>query len=229
MKKHFIKRTRRQQGKVNETLAKNLEEIGLIKIPLENRSLEEKSLGLSKATRFRQEETQQCVGWRKYFQDGYFIDVFPTFNEKLGLFSTGGTASVLVKVPSMKKGFRVAFEMYFYRMEGMVEKIVKVVQFLDGVLQNIPRDRKGKPMKLVRVGDGAYFRFVSNTNEDEYISLLDPELLELFPSEFQLEILEVFAYRNDYHDNKPPGVRSIREIKDTRTVKNPHEVVPVFP
>lgn len=228
MQNSFIERTPRQQAKVNQELSEELLLIGLTRFSLKKRREEEQSIGLTSATRTRQKETEQCVSWRKYFQDGYFIEVFPTFNEATGSFSFGGIASVLVKVPSEKAGFRPAFEMYFYRQTGMVEKIAKVVAFLDGVLKNIPRDKKGKTMKLVRVGNGAHFRFISTSNENESIALLGLEILDTFPEDFQSEIRAIFEYRNEYHDTKNPNVRSIREIKDKRMVKKPKNAVPVM-
>lgn len=229
MDKSFIRRTRRQQEKVNNELSERLVGIGLAKFSLEQRKEEEKSIGLTPATRERQKETEQCVSWRKYFQHGYFIEVFPTFNEKTKTFSQGGIASVLVKVPSKKKGFRAAFEMYFYRRKGMIEKIETVVTFLDGVLQNIPRDRKNSFMELIREGDGAHFYFVSNSNKNEFVNFLDRDFLDIFPEDFQIKIRFIFDYRNKYHDNKDPNVRSIREIKAKRKVRKPKNAVPSYP
>lgn len=224
MNNSFIERTPAQQKRVYEKLSLKLSEIGLDLFSLERRRFEEKALGLTPPTRKRQKETEDCVGWRKYYQGGYFIEVLPTFNEQKGLFSKEGIASVLIKTPSKKKGFRKCFEMYFNRKDGMVERIEKIVYFLDRVLQNRPYQENGRLFELYRSNESD-FVFLSGDRKKK-IFILDNSITKLFNKRRVRRIREIFKTREVYHQNKPPKTRSIRTIKKKRKVTTPENVVP---
>ncbi len=226
MKNSYLERTPRSQKILFQRLETGLSAFGIGKFPLERRLEEERVLSLSRPKNKRQKGAEKCISFRRYFQGGYFIEVFPTFNEETGLFTTEGTASILVKRPSLKKGFKVCFQMYFFREEGMVERISTIASFLTKVLDNIPRDKKGRLMDLERTGD-AKFSFVSENKRKE-ISITESQFLELCDKKSRKSILEIFENRKYYHENKNPKSESIRNIKKKRKVGTPKSVVPVF-
>jgi len=222
----YLKRPRSSQRTLFRNLTKGFSKIGLEKFELSRRREEEKALKLSRTKNKRQKEAEDCVSFRRYFHDSLFVEVFPTFNTETGFFTEEGMASVLVKRPSVKKGFKVCLGMYFPREEGMVGRILVITEFVTKVLQNQPRDRNSVLMQLKRVGD-ANFAFVSKETKEK-ISILDPRFLELFEKRFQKRVLEIFNTRKKYHKRKDPNTESIRKIKKKRKVGAPQSVVPVL-
>lgn len=220
----YLKLSKEKQMVVYEKLSKNLTVLHFEPFPLERRRKENQSIRLSAPTKKRQIETEKCVGWRKYYEGGYFIEVLPTFNEESQMFSQRGIASVLVKSPSKKKGFKKNLELYFQRNGSMVEKINGLVNLLNEALKNIPYGKDGKLMELTR--EGYNFYFVSRDGTEK-VKLNGSRFFKLLGDSPNLKIVQtIFKSRKYYHDNKPEGTVPIQKIKKKRRVKNPEGAVP---
>lgn len=222
----YLKRTPRSQQALFKKLEKGLSGIGLESFEVSLRKEEERALQLSPTKNKRQKDAEECISFRRYFGDAYFIEIFPTFNKDIGLFTKKGTVSFLVKRPSVKKGFKVCLGMYFHRKEGMVENLLVIAEFIAKVLQNQPRDKRDRLMQLKRIGE-AEFAFVSKKNKNG-ISVLDSRFLENFDKGFQKKVLDIFNIRKKYHEKKDPNTKPIRSTKKKRKAKNPKSVVPVI-
>ncbi len=221
----YLTLTAEKQLTVYEKLCKNLTLSHLEPFPLLRRIKENKAIGLSAPTRKRQEETAACIGWRKYYEGGYFIEVLPTFNEDAGKFSEEGIASVLVKSPSKAKGFKKNLELYFYRQEGMVGKITAIVYFLNKALQNTPRGKDGRLMELKRISETGFY-FVSSDGTEK-VKLNGSRFFKLLGDGPYKEVVEkIFKSREYYHVTKDPKTASIRQIKKRRKVKKGKNAVP---
>lgn len=211
-----------------EKLKEGLGRIGIEEFPLQRRRFENTLIGLSSATKQRQEETEQCVSFRKYYEGGYFIEVYPTFNTKKGEFSTGGTASILVKTPSSTKGFRKRVQLYFYRQPGMVESFLSVTACFNIALQNRPYGKDGKPMDLIQEKTKNSFGifFVSQDKKQKISILNSSALLPMRNSPHFKNFKKILNGREYYYENKPESSASIDQIKKKRRVKNPKGAVP---
>jgi|GEM_PF-1941474 len=219
-----------QQEKIYEKIEKGLSLSHFEIFPLERRVLENKALGLTKPTKNRQLETAQCVGWRKYFAEGYFIEVLPTFNESRGEFSSEGQASVLIKFPKKKSskslgGFEKSFALYFNRVSGLEERLLAIVSYLDHLMKNRPFGKDGRLM-LIKKSREIYYNWKSCDGQ-EIIPIFEDKFQPNFSEERMKLVVEIFKDREYYHNNKPEDSGSIKDIKKTRVAKTGEKVVPI--
>lgn len=184
-------------------------------------------IGLSEIKRDRQEDAFFAASFRKYYHDANYIDVHTTFDENLQTFTKTGRIGVLVKRPSSKNEKRVRFQIYFNREGNMMSRLEAIVTYLDTVLASVPRDSQGKPMLLVREKGDPDVWYFQGCNKEK-IDLFSEEffLLPGISREIEDCVMEIVNSRISYRENKEPGSKHIREIKDGRTAKRPEEEIP---
>lgn len=219
-----------QEGNFN-TIAHFLSELHFEEFPIERRRLEHRALSLSPTENDRQEEAEHGVSFRKYFQDGYFIEVHTTFNKAIQRFNETGRVGVLIKYPVHGKGLLKVFQCYFDRVDRLTDRVHALVYALDIAMKNRPYSRHDGTLMPLKDFSNRNKRLDSRFKgpddfEVEEISIFDEMFLKEMPEHLRVVLEEVLQQREDYYSNKEPETGSLDDTKKTRRPQTPDRVVP---
>lgn len=219
-----------QEGNFN-AMAHFLFELHFEEFPIERRRLEHRALSLSPTENHRQEEAEYGVSFRKYFQDGYFIEVHTTFNKVMQKFNETGRVGVLIKYPVHGKGLLKVFQCYFDRVSGLADRVHAFVYALDIAMKNRPYSRHDGTLMPLKDFSNRNKKLDSRFKgpddfEVEEISIFDEMFLKEMPEHLRIVLEEVLQQREDYYSNKKETADSLGDVKKIRRSETPGRVVP---
>lgn len=219
-----------QEGNFN-AMAHFLSQLHFEEFPIERRRLEHCALSLSPTENDRQEEAEYGISFRKYFQDGYFIEVHTTFNKETQKFNETGRVGVLIKYPVNGKGLLKVFQCYFDRVDGLTDRVHALVYALDIAMKNRPYSKYDGTLMPLKDFSNRNKRLDSRFKgpddfEVEEISIFDEMFLKEMPEHLRIVLDEVLQQREDYYSKKPLGIGSLDKTKKTRRPETPERVIP---
>jgi hypothetical protein len=239
-KRHLKHLTVEQQLKFYRDFKNNLKKfVQVDEISPQEKAKENELLKAPEPKTKRQKDARKCLSLKtKKYNCGSYIEIFPKFNPDTKTFLEKGVAWVTVKIPVKVKNspkekatILKPFSLGFYLWDGIEEKIVSLVRFLDTVLSEEFRDFEGNRMYIHRtkpsfVGKHDYY-FASNQNHQEKIFFVTKDCLNLAESKVQDDVLSILSQRQHYVASKLESVDDIGNIIHKITDVDATKMLPI--